>query len=49
VPFNLNAHCRRLFSLLDIKDVHLMGRHCPIRPLKVNIIHITNAGMPCLC
>jgi hypothetical protein len=26
-------------SLLDEKDVHLIGPHCPILPLKVNKVH----------
>ena len=26
-------------SLLEEKDVHLMGQHCPIHPLKVNKVH----------
>ena len=28
-----------VISLLDEKDVHLMGQHCPIHPLKVNKVH----------
>jgi len=24
---------------LDEKDVHLMGQHCPIRPLKLKKVH----------
>ena len=26
-------------SLLDEKDVHLMGQHCPVRPLKLKKLH----------
>jgi len=26
-------------SLLDEKDVHLMGQHCTIQPLQVNKLH----------
>jgi hypothetical protein len=26
-------------ALLDEKDVHLMGPHCPIHPLKLNMAH----------
>jgi hypothetical protein len=33
--FNLNAHCKAMFSLSDEKNVHLMGQCCPIYKLKV--------------
>jgi hypothetical protein len=33
--FNLNAHCRTVFSLLDEKDVHLMSKHYPICSVKL--------------
>jgi hypothetical protein len=39
-PFNLNAHGRTLFSHLDENNVHFIGQHCPIWPLKFNIIYI---------
>jgi len=29
----------RTFSRLDEKDVHLIGQHCPIHPLKVIKLH----------
>lgn len=34
-PFSLNAHCWTVFSLLDEKDVHVMGQHCPVCLFKV--------------
>jgi hypothetical protein len=34
--FNLNPHCGTAFSLLDEKDIHSMGQHCPVHLLKVN-------------
>jgi hypothetical protein len=32
--FNLNAHCG-MSSLLGEKEVHLLGKCCPVQPLKV--------------
>jgi len=26
-------------SVLEVKDVHLMGQHCPIHPLQLNKLH----------
>jgi hypothetical protein len=33
--FDLNDHCRRMFSLSGTKVVHLMGHCCPFHLLKV--------------
>ena len=33
--FNLNAHGGTVFSVLDKRDVPLIGRHCPVHPFKV--------------
>lgn len=39
--FNLNSHCRTMFSLPDEKDVvHIMGQRCPIHPFKVNFMKL---------
>jgi hypothetical protein len=35
--FNLNARCATVFSLSDETDVHLMGQHFLVHPLKVNV------------
>jgi hypothetical protein len=34
--FNLNAHSRTIFSLSNVRDVHLMGQGCHVRLSKVN-------------
>lgn len=36
--FDLSAHHGTVFRLSDERDVHLMGQHCPIRPLKSNTV-----------
>jgi len=41
-PFNLNSHCGT-FSLLDKRDVYLMGQHCHICLLKD---HTAPSGRP---
>jgi hypothetical protein len=45
--FNLNAHCRTLFSLLDKKGIHLIGECCPVCPLKVkaHLIRTNDTGI----
>ena len=34
-PFNLSGNCRTMFSHLDDKDIHLIGKCCPIGLFKV--------------
>jgi hypothetical protein len=36
--FNLNNNCRTVFSHSDEKVIDLRGQHCPVKPLKVNLI-----------
>ena len=38
--FNLNTHSGTMFSLLDKRDVHLMGQHSLAFLLKVNLYHL---------
>jgi len=38
--FNLIAHHGTVFHLSDVRDVHLMGQHCPIRLLKSNTVDV---------
>ena len=34
-PFNLSGNCRTMFSCLEDKDIHLIGKCCPTALLKV--------------
>lgn len=36
--FNLNNHCRTVFSHSDEKVIDLREEYCPVKPLKVNLI-----------
>jgi len=40
--FNLNSHCGTVPSLLDKKDVHWMGQHCPFLLLITEILNIVH-------
>ena len=49
-PFYLSGNCRTKFSCLDDKDIHLIGKCCPIGLFTVeemcgevcNLMHIMN-------
>jgi hypothetical protein len=43
--FNVNAHCGTVFSSLDEKDLHSVGQHCPVRPLKVTFVRPSNPSV----
>ena len=36
---NLNAHCSKMFTFSNTKDIHLMRDHCPSHPLKADSLH----------